>query len=98
MRRQIVLAPVLKRSRTSCGNTGTLGDCSCAALVDVGVTSNVDDVVWGTFVDVDSEYKPCGSGASGNFTDVDAGLSAFEGGETSSLLPFSPKGRSEKSK
>ena len=72
MRRQIVLSPVLKMSRTSCGDTGTFGDCSGAALVDVGVTSNVVDVVWSTFVDVDSEYKPCGSGVSGNFTDVDA--------------------------
>jgi hypothetical protein len=71
MQRQIVLAPVLKMSRTSCRDTGTFGDCSGAALVDVDSTSNVDDVVWGTFVDVDSVYKSCGSGVSDNFTDVD---------------------------
>ena len=71
MRRQIVLAPVLKMSRTSCGDTGTFGNCSGAALVDAGVTSNVDDVVWGTFVDVNSETPPCSSGVSDSSTDVD---------------------------
>lgn len=72
IRGQIVLAPVLKMSRTSCGDTGTFGNCSDAALVDVGVTSNADDVVWGTCVDINSESKPCGSGVSDSFTDVDA--------------------------
>jgi hypothetical protein len=57
MRRQIVLAPVLKMSRTSCRDTGTFGDRSGEALVDIDSTSNVDDMVWGAFVDVNSVYE-----------------------------------------